>query len=82
MANLSPHKNFPDLRVSIPENALTWCGKAGGGYVRFTDLLEEETPAIEVSVRELLEPGIRVPLDSGQVCAMELTCDGEGISTD
>lgn len=80
VANLSPHKNFPDLRVSIPENALTWCGKAGGGYVRFTDLLEEETPAIEVSVRELLEPGIRVPLDSGQVCAMELTCDGEGIS--
>ncbi len=73
IANLSPYRDFPNLRVSIPENALDWCGKKGGESVCFIDLLESGNPVMDVKMHELVEPGLKVCLLRGQALLLELS---------
>lgn len=71
VANLSPRQNFQNLHVSIPLNALEWCGKSGE-FIRFVDLLKPTNSSFIVSAGDLGRQGIALSLNKGEACILEL----------
>lgn len=71
VCNLSPKLNFDNLLISIPQNALEWCGLSEGELV-FTDMLHLTTTNHKYQAHELIETGFGCPLKAGYAAIYEL----------
>lgn len=71
VCNLSPELNYDDLRISIPANALDWCG-ATDDMLTLTDMLRRTTQNHKYTRQELIEEGLKCPLKAGHSAIFEL----------
>lgn len=71
VCNLSPDKDYNNIQIHIPENALDWCGIRGEG-VEFSPLMDEMSKLRKYDMESLVAGGFKCSVKAGNAEIYEI----------